>query len=123
MAESVEVLHKHHGLAHRVKVTLGMRLDSLLMDSQAKYAAVASGAAEVYLRAPNPRTPDYRENIWDHAAGWLLVREGGGIVTDIHGQPLDWGHGRRLEANVGIVAATPTIHGDVIEALAQVMRA
>jgi 3'(2'), 5'-bisphosphate nucleotidase len=117
MAESVEVLHKHHGLAHRVKVALGMRLDSVLMDSQAKYAAVASGDAEIYLRAPNPRTPNYRENIWDHAAGWLLVQEAGGIVTDIHGNPLDWHQGRRLEKNIGIVAAPHTLHESVLDAL------
>lgn len=115
MAESVEVLHKHHGLAHRVKVALGMRMDSLLMDSQAKYAAVASGDAEIYLRAPNPRTPDYRENIWDHAAGWLLVQEAGGIVSDIHGNPLVWGYGRKLENNIGIVATSPHLHDTVIE--------
>jgi 3'(2'), 5'-bisphosphate nucleotidase len=123
MAESVEVLHKHHGLAHRVKVALGMRLDSLLMDSQAKYAAVASGDAEIYLRAPNPRTPDYRENIWDHAAGWLLVQEAGGIVTDIHGNPLDWEHGRKLEHNIGIVAAPPALHSTVIATLQQELKA
>ncbi len=119
MAESVEVLHKHHGLAHRVKVALGMRLDSVLMDSQAKYAAVASGDAELYLRAPNPRTPDYRENIWDHAAGWLMVQEAGGTVTDIHGKPLNWSRGRRLEDNIGIVAAPTSLHKTVIEALRQ----
>lgn len=117
MAESVEVLHKHHGLAHRVKVVLGMRLDSVLMDSQAKYAAVASGDAEIYLRAPNPRTPNYRENIWDHAAGWILVQEAGGMVTDIHGKSLNWNRGRRLEENIGIVAAPPALHEAVIEAL------
>jgi 3'(2'), 5'-bisphosphate nucleotidase len=122
MAESVEVLHKHHGLAHRVKVALGMRLDSRLMDSQAKYAAVASGDAEIYLRAPNPRTPYYRENIWDHAAGWLLVQEAGGVISDIHGKPLDWGEGRRLENNVGIVAAPPLLHGAVIDALQQELK-
>lgn len=122
MAESVEVLHKHHGLAHRVKVALGMRLDSLLMDSQAKYAAVASGDAEIYLRAPNPRTPDYRENIWDHAAGWLLVQESGGMVSDIHGTPLDWSRGRKLADNIGIVAAPTALHGAVIEALQQELK-
>lgn len=121
MAESVEVLHKHYGLAHRVKVALGMRVESLLMDSQAKYAAVASGAAEVYLRAPNPRTPDYRENIWDHAAGWLLVQEAGGIISDIQGKPLDWSQGRRLDENIGIVAAPPALHGAVVQQIADII--
>lgn len=123
MAESVEVTHKHHGLAHRVKVRLGMPLESVLMDSQAKYAAVASGIAEIYLRAPNPRTPDYRENIWDHAAGWLVVQEAGGRVTDLFGNPLDWTKGRKLEANRGIVASNGHVHEAILAALAAEMDA
>ena len=53
----------------------------------AKYAVVASGNAEIYLRLPSGRR--YVENIWDHAAGALLVEEAGGRVTDIDGRDLE----------------------------------
>lgn len=41
------------------------------------------------------------ENIWDHAAGTVLIQEAGGVVTDMLGHPLDFGCGRtffRVEA-------------------------
>ena len=32
----------------------------------------------------------YREKLWDHAAGYAIVTEAGGRMTDIHGKPIDW---------------------------------
>lgn len=40
---------------------------------------------------------------WDVAAGILLVREAGGVVTDLDGRPRDLGHGP-------VVAGNPAIH-------------
>jgi myo-inositol-1(or 4)-monophosphatase len=40
---------------------------------------------------------------WDVAAGILLIREAGGIVTDLHGSPAVAGHG-------AVVAGNPFIH-------------
>ncbi len=116
LVESVETAHKNAGAQARVAKRLGISEPPLHMDSQAKYAAVARGDASIYLRLPNPKTPDYRERIWDHAAGALLVEEAGGSVTDCTGQPLDWGAGARLERNRGVVATCGTIHAAVIEA-------
>ena len=117
LAESVESAHTNRGLSAQLQDALGIGRDPVRMDSQAKYAAVARGEAEIYLRSPNPRTPDYRENIWDHAAGWLVVTEAGGRVSDVYGRPLDWGHGRRLEQNIGVVATNGLLHDAVIEGL------
>lgn len=115
-AESVESAHTHRGLLGAVKEQLGITR-SVQMDSQAKYGLVASGQADIYLRAPNPRTPDYIENIWDHAAGVLLVEEAGGTVTDIHGRPFDWGHGRRLTQNRGVLATNGPLHAPLLAAI------
>ncbi len=38
---------------------------------------VARGDASIYLRVPRG---DHRENIWDHAAGMLIVEEASGLV-------------------------------------------
>jgi 3'(2'), 5'-bisphosphate nucleotidase len=89
------------------------------MDSQAKYAAVARGDAALYLRLPSPKTPDYREKIWDHAAGVLLVEEAGGKVTDMFGKPLDFTQNSTLINNQGTVVSNGAIHSTVIEALAK----
>jgi 3'(2'), 5'-bisphosphate nucleotidase len=117
LAESVESAHTDHGLSADLKRELGIGAPPLRMDSQAKYAALALGQADLYLRAPNPRSPDYRESIWDHAAGWLVLTEAGGHVSDVYGRPLDWTRGRRLEDNVGILAGSPEVHSRALSAL------
>jgi 3'(2'), 5'-bisphosphate nucleotidase len=114
--ESFVSSHSSHDLAVEVAERLGITADPLRIDSQAKYAAVATGNADIYLRLPRPGT-DYTERIWDHAAGALVVEAAGGTVTDINGSPLDFTHGRLLKKNTGIVATNGAVHDDVIAAL------
>ena len=85
------------------------------LDSQCKYAVVARGQAEVYLRLPSKK--GYVERIWDHAAGALIAQEAGCVVTDVFGKPLDFSHGRGLEANKGVVVAPVALHGRIIAAI------
>ena len=54
---------------------------------------------------------------WDHAAGALVAMESGTTVTDISGKPLDFGHGRGLEQNTGVIAAAPEIHSALLDAV------
>jgi 3'(2'), 5'-bisphosphate nucleotidase len=121
LAESFETAHTNRGLSAQVREVLGIGVEPLRMDSQAKYACLATGQAEIYLRAPNPSTPEYRENVWDHAAGWLVVTEAGGQVSDVYGRRLDWSSGRRLEHNLGVLATNGPLHAPVIEALAPLL--
>ena len=114
--ESVVSEHSDQEEAAAVASYLGITAPPLRMDSQAKYAVVASGGADIYLRLPRP-PGGYVENIWDHAAGMLVVTEAGGRVTDIHGRALDFSHGARLEANEGIVATNGYLHAEVLNAL------
>jgi HAL2 family 3'(2'),5'-bisphosphate nucleotidase len=113
--ESVESGHSAHGDAASVADRLGITAAPLRMDSQAKYAVVARGEADIYLRLPT--RADYREKIWDHAAGALIVDEAGGTVTDIHGQPLEFRHGRELIANRGVIVTNGRLHDRVLEAI------
>jgi 3'-phosphoadenosine 5'-phosphosulfate (PAPS) 3'-phosphatase len=113
--ESVESGHSAHGDAASVADRLGITAAPLRMDSQAKYAVVARGEADIYLRFPT--RADYREKIWDHAAGALIVAEAGGTVTDIHGEPLDFRHGRELIANRGVIVTNGRLHDRVLEAI------
>jgi len=117
-AESVEAAHSAQDEAAAIAALLGITTPPVRMDSQAKYAVVARGEASVYLRIPRG---GYQENIWDHAAGLLVVEEAGGIVCDVDGKPLDLTKGRRLTANRGIVATPAVIHEPVIEAVRSVL--
>jgi 3'(2'), 5'-bisphosphate nucleotidase len=115
--ESVESGHGDHALQEAVAKAAGIRQASLRMDSQAKYGAVARGDAVLYLRLPSPKSPDYREKIWDHAAGCLIVQEAGGQVTDMHGSRLDFASDYKMNDNRGVVASNGPIHAAVIEIL------
>jgi len=113
--ESVESGHSDQNESARVAALLGIRSEPYRIDSQCKYAAVARDDASIYLRLPT--RPDYREKIWDHAAGKLLVESAGGTVTDVDGKPLEFVHGRMLDANRGVVATGGAIHDEVIDAV------
>jgi 3'(2'), 5'-bisphosphate nucleotidase len=117
--ESVEAAHGDQDLQQTIARAVGIDKPALRMDSQAKYGAVARGDAALYLRLPSPKSPDYREKIWDHAAGTIVVEEAGGRVTDMHGKPLDFTHGYKLIANRGVIVSNGAMHDRVIEALAQ----
>lgn len=120
LVESVESGHGHHSLQERIAHAVGVTGGTVRMDSQAKYGAVARGEAALYLRLPSPRTPDYRENIWDHAAGVLVVEEAGGRVTDIHGKRLDFANHAKMVDNRGVVVSNGPIHDRVLLELAAI---
>lgn len=117
--ESVESAHSSHSDAAALAQHLGIVRDPLRLDSQAKYAVVARGDAEIYLRLT--KHTGYIENIWDHAAGALVIEEAGGKVTDVNGLPLDFRHGSRLERNIGIVATNGRLHDEVLATLDQIL--
>jgi 3'(2'), 5'-bisphosphate nucleotidase len=117
--ESVEAAHGDSRLQEAIARAVRITTPALKMDSQAKYGAVARGDAALYLRLPSPEHPDYRERIWDHAAGSLIVEEAGGRVTDMHGKSLDLASDVRMRENRGVVASNSTLHQVVLTALAQ----
>ena len=63
---------------------------------------------------------DPSEQIWDQAAGALLVEEAGGRVTDLEGRPLDFGVGRRLDRNFGVLATNGRLHDAALATLRRV---
>lgn len=63
-------------------------------------AYVAAGRWDIFLHADL--------QAWDLAAGLLLVREAGGIVTDREGRPAT------IFSN-GLIAATPAVHADFMK--------
>ncbi|KAJ1848468.1 3'(2'),5'-bisphosphate nucleotidase [Coemansia sp. RSA 2708] len=113
--ESVESGHSNHGDNAKIAELLGITKQSVRMDSQCKYVAVARGDADIYLRLPVDSK--YVEKIWDHAAGNIIITEAGGQVSDIDGKPLDFSLGRTLTANRGVVAANANIFATVLAAV------
>lgn len=117
LLRSFESGHTNTGQMDLVKEALGAEAAPVLMDSQAKYAVLAAGEGDVLLRLLSPKQPDYREMIWDQAAGSLVVEEAGGRITDLSGKPLDFAAGRTLANNRGIVATNGHLHDRVLDAV------
>ncbi len=49
-----------------------------------------------------------------------MVEEAGGRVTDVEGNPLDFSHGRTLDANRCVVATCGPVHDEVIAVVKRV---
>lgn len=114
---SFETGHTNVGRIERMAAAAGVTAEPVRMDSQAKYAVLASGHAELLLRLLTAKQPDYRERIWDQAAGALITAEAGGRITDLDGKRLDFSAGRTLANNRGICASNGRIHDVVLETL------
>ncbi len=112
--ESVESGHTSQSQSERMAEMLGITAPPVRLDSQAKYATVARGEADIYFRLPSRK--GYQEKIWDHAGGVLLVEEAGGKVTDVRGSELEFDHGDSLSENQGVIVTNGPLHAFVLDA-------
>lgn len=114
--EPVEEANSNHSFTAGLAQTVGLRKKPLRVHSMVKYAAIARGDAEIFMKFARA---GYKEKIWDHAAGVLLVQEAGGVVTDAGGRPLDFSKGMYLEGlDRGIVACSGVkLHEKIIGAV------
>jgi 3'(2'), 5'-bisphosphate nucleotidase len=117
LLRSVESGHTDVGGVNQLVEALGVEAEPVLMDSQAKFAVLAAGEGDVLVRLISPSRPDYREKIWDQAAGGIIVEEAGGRVTDLDGKSPDFTQGRTLAANRGVLATNGRLHDAVLAAL------
>lgn len=115
VCESVEAGHSKHDDSAKIVEQIGGAGESARLDSQCKYAVVARGQADAYLRLPT--RADYVEKIWDHAGGMLIAQEAGMVVSDIYGKPLDFSQGAGLKNNSGVICASPKFHDQIINAI------
>jgi len=121
LLRSFEAGHTNVDQIEGIAAHLGISHDKMArMDSQAKYAALAAGHGELLFRLLSPSRPDYRECIWDHAAGAIILEEAGGCVTDLNGKPFDFTRGRKLTENIGLFASNGLLHDAGLEAIGRV---
>ncbi|XP_071723630.1 3',5'-bisphosphate nucleotidase AHL [Rutidosis leptorrhynchoides] len=114
--EPVEKANTNHTFSTGVAHDVGLRNQPLRVHSMVKYAAIARGDAEVFMKFSRA---GYKEKIWDHAAGVVIVEEAGGVVTDAGGRPLDFSRGVYLEGlDRGIIACSgATLHDKIVGAV------
>lgn len=109
-----------HSKAFQIAKILNAHPEPFRLDSQCKYAHVAHGDADIYLRIPSGK--NYDEKIWDHAAGMIVVKEAGGEVTDLQGKQLNFSLGKTLAANVGIIATNGRLHARALDAVKKIFQ-
>ncbi|HEY57369.1 MAG TPA: 3'(2'),5'-bisphosphate nucleotidase [Anaerolineae bacterium] len=117
---SFESGHTNADQVQALAEALGVTVEPVCLDSQAKYVLLAAGEGEIYVRLLSPQKPDYKEKIWDQAAGSLIIQEAGGQVTDLDGRPLNFRTGRSLTDNRGVVATNGVLHRAALEALRRI---
>jgi 3'(2'), 5'-bisphosphate nucleotidase len=114
---SVEKAHTNTDEIGQLVTHLGVEAPPIGMDSQAKYAVMGAGEGDVLLRLLSASRPDYREKIWDQAAGAIVITEAGGRITDLDGRALDFTCGRTLAKNRGILATNGHLHDALLAGL------
>ncbi|KAJ7946920.1 PAP-specific phosphatase HAL2-like [Quillaja saponaria] len=114
--EPVEKANSSHSFTAGLAYSVGLRKQPLRVYSMVKYAAIARGDAEIFMKFARA---GYKEKIWDHAAGLVIIQEAGGVVTDAGGRPLDFSKGMYLEGlDRGIIASSGAkLHEKIIEAV------
>ncbi|MGD9091399.1 MAG: 3'(2'),5'-bisphosphate nucleotidase [Anaerolineales bacterium] len=117
LLRSFESGHTNVSQIDQFALELGVEAEPLRMDSQAKYAVLAAGKGDLLLRLLSPSMPNYREKIWDQAAGSIVIEEAGGRITDLKGKALDFTAGRTLANNRGILASNAHLHTLALNAL------
>ena len=119
-AQSFERAHASKSRMARARELAGLGGARLLeLDSMEKYALVACGDADLYMRLPREGSR-YAHKIWDHAAGVALVQAAGGTATDLDGSPLDFSQGETLP-NPGMIISNGAHHQRVVESVQRVM--
>jgi len=117
VVESAEDSHADHEGLLQLLADAGITSPVLeRIDSQDKYAMVACGDADLYIRLPREAKPKHK--VWDHIGGTALVQAAGGMVTDLDGSPLDFSLGAILSRNRGMVVSNGQLHERVLKALA-----
>jgi 3'(2'), 5'-bisphosphate nucleotidase len=90
-----------------------------LWSSHMRYVALIVGGGDVQLRIPRRlMTPGY---VWDHAGIQLIFTEVGGKITDLNGKDINFGTGRELANNWGIIAAKHGVHSRILNVVNEII--
>jgi 3'(2'), 5'-bisphosphate nucleotidase len=120
LVRSYEDSHTNTGQMEQVRQIMRIESEPVRMDSQAKYALLAAGVADLLFRFRSSDRAFHAAKIWDHAAGALVVEEAGGRVTDFNGKDLDFSAGCTLARNYGVLASNGHLHSAALESLRQI---
>jgi myo-inositol-1(or 4)-monophosphatase len=103
-SEFQETLNETWLIARLVQNVRNIRSTNCLLD----FCYIADGRLGAAI--------NQREKIWDIAAPWLIVKQSGGVITDLNGNELDFTLTEKdYDRDFPVVAANPLIHRKIIE--------
>ena len=112
----------NHGLVRSVAERIGARYPGLdLWASHVRYAALVLGGADAWVRLGARESAVFY--IWDNAGAQLIFTELGGRITDFDGREIDFGAGRGLHANRGMIAARASVFDVLFETANELLAA
>ena len=116
--EMVAAMSRSHSLpvVNKILDNLGINRQVQSGSVGLKMGLLAEGLAHIYLH------PAQRTSIWDTCGPEAILRAAGGVVTDIHGDPLRYVD-PPLRNLRGIVASNGQIHDLIIRAIQMTMPA
>ena len=115
LVDTVESSHSDVEAHRQIAQQMGLIEKPIKIIGQAKHGVLARGEASVYMNLLKPGKEDYRETIWDYAAGVIVMEEAGAVVTDADGQALDFSQGKELPPGCGILATNEVLHSQLLE--------
>jgi len=104
----------HSPTVDRIRERLGMSGEVRSGSVGLKFGLIAEGSAHVYIHT------GARTNQWDTCGPEAILREAGGVITDVSGHPLKYNTNHIRNTN-GIIATNGTIHDKVVEATSSVL--
>ncbi|MFX0187477.1 MAG: inositol monophosphatase family protein [Candidatus Hodarchaeota archaeon] len=85
--------------------------ERIQLDSMAKFCMIADGSYDIYIKP----IMGFEAYSWDYCAGDLLVREAGGIVTDLDEERLIFENNKCILRAPGILTTNGILHREVAD--------
>lgn len=103
-----------HDIIEQLAEQLGAKYPGTeVWSSHMRYSSLILGGADCQVRVPaQSGTP--RVFIWDHAGAQLIFTEVGGKITDLDGKEMDFGAGRQMSNNRGMMVAREGVHDELL---------
>jgi 3'(2'), 5'-bisphosphate nucleotidase len=92
----------------------GFPWTTISLDSQCKYALVADGRADAFMRVPSAKGRS--ETAWDHVAGLVICAEAGAFAGDLNGAAVRCANGPDLTRSRGVLACDRAIADAIVRA-------
>lgn len=111
LSSSIMCQSLHHNKQWVMDLAEMIGLNKIIqIDGMGKFCMVADGSADLYVRQMNATY----SSSWDYMPGDLLVREAGGMITDLNNKQLNFKKNICQWTAPGIIASNKILHDELV---------